>query len=109
MSTQKNVLRIEELRNRVAGQMEVAGELHDVLQMDFETHHDLNVADGTANGIDALRVAVQKVVPSLAAETVARFNLDQAQAILTLSGAGITGVERMFPNAIGPESSTSPA
>lgn len=104
------VLRLDQLRNKVAGQLEVEGKSHDVLQMDFATHHDFAAAaEGSADGVEALRTTVQKVVPTLDAETIDRLNMDQAQAIIAFSGAGIEAVERLFPNAVRPESETSPA
>jgi hypothetical protein len=104
------ILRIADLRAAIAGRMEdTASAPHDVLQMDFETHHDLKSAEGSADAIDVLRAAVRKVVPTLSDDEIAKYNMKQAEAILMLSGAGIAAVERLFPNAVRPESLISPA
>lgn len=113
MTQPKKILRIKNLRDIVAGEVEVerpdgSVEKHNVLQMDFDAHQALAAAEGSAESITVLREIVQKVVPTLAAETVGTFNPDTAQAILTLSGAGIDAVEKLFPNAVSPEPPTSP-
>lgn len=110
MATERKVLYLDELRNRVAGQFDLDGKKHDVLQIDFETHQRLTASDGTADSLAAIRESVRKVAPTLTEEQLLGMNLDMAQAVLTLSGAGIAAVEVMFPNAVRPESSsTSPA
>jgi hypothetical protein len=110
MSTQKKILSIAELRKRTAGEMEFEdGERHDVLQMDFETHQRLSAVDDSPDSFAVLRDVVRKVVPSLRDEQIMGLTPEIAQAILTMSGAGIAAVERLFPNAVRPEGQTSPA
>ena len=105
----KKVLKLNALRNPVAGQIELAdGSVHDVLTMDFGTHHSLESADAK-DSVSAVREAVRKVVPSLTDQEVDALQIEEGQAIMTLSGAGIEAVEKMFPNAVRPEGQTSPA
>ena len=109
MTTPK-VLRLADVQNAVAGPLVTAkGVRHDVRQLDFDAHQALQQADD-ATGIDVLRSAVGRVVPTMTPEEIGALTVASAQAILMLAGAGIAAVEGAFPNAVGPETTqTSPA
>lgn len=101
------ILRIDVLRARVVGQIDLDGAKHDVRPMTFAAHALLASAEDK-NSIAAMREAVHLVVPTLTGEQLDALDADIGKAILTLAGAGIEAVEQAFPNAVSPESPTSP-
>ena len=105
------ILRIAEIQSSVVGQMEwPVGTIHDVRPLTFDTHQRLQHAESSADSLSELRACVAEVVPTMATEDLGRLAATSAQAILMLAGAGIEAVEKMFPNAVRPETpSTSPA
>lgn len=104
MAETKKVVRLAPLRDLVAGQIEDnSGKVHDVRQLDFDENQRLAEADGTANGITAIRNAVKRVVPTMSDAEIGTLTTDQAQVILTLAGAGMQAVEKLFPNVLGSE------
>lgn len=110
MTTTK-ILRIAEIQAALAGQVEgPTGTIHDVRPLTFDTHQRLTAADGSGDSVAELRACVEAVVPTMTAAEVGGLTSASAQAILMLAGAGIEAVEKMFPNAVRPAtSSTSPA
>lgn len=105
--SQKKILRIDVLRSRIVGEIEIDGASHNVKPMTFAAHQTLEGADDRSS-IAAMRDAVRLVVPTLSDEQLASLDADIGKAILTLAGAGIEAVEALFPNAVSPEGPTSP-
>lgn len=105
------ILRVAEIQATVVGRVEgPTGVLHDVLPLTFDTHQRLAAAEGSANSLAELRACVESVVPTMSAAEVGGLTAQSAEAILMLAGAGIEAVEKMFPNAVRPETPpTSPA
>lgn len=100
MTIVKKKLRIAELCNSVAGTMEdLAGQDHNVLQLDLETQQAIEQGDGS---METVRAAVKKAVPTLPDGEIGKYTFDQLQAILMMAGAGIDAVEKAFPNAVRP-------
>ena len=112
MSTNgKKILRIDALKNTVAGVLEIDGAEHNVLQPTLRAQQVVLALQesATSENLAELLKAVRQVVPSLSDEQFESLNTDQALAIMTLAGGNIEAVEKAFPNAVGPESnSTSP-
>lgn len=101
-------LRFESVRRRVAGEIEIDGCIHPVLQMDVATQETLEKPD-PGDGLKVAREAVRKLVPSITNEDLGVLYFDDLEKILMLAGAGLEAVEKAFPNASGPEGQTSPA
>lgn len=100
-------VRLDAIRAPVLGVVVFEGTDHEVRQMNFETHHLLESVRESGD-VAGLRQAVASVVPTLTAEQVGRLNFDQAEAILSIAGGNIAKVEQLFPNAVSPETPTSP-
>lgn len=108
--TEKIVLKVGNLRNAVAGEMEDStGRLHDVLSITFDQQQALLAQDESVDEMTRVRRLVAELVPTLAAAELGTYNLEQAKAITAVASAGVRAVERAFPNAVGPASGTSPA
>lgn len=108
MSDKPKVLRLDTLANKVAGQVDVGGKLHDVLQLSLRRQQRI-LAPKEGDDIDAVLENVRVAVPTLSDGEIDGLNFDQTQAILALSSANIDAVERLFPNAVSPEQApTSP-
>lgn len=105
------ILRVAEIQAASVGQVEgPTGVVHDVRPLTFDTHQRLAAAEGAANSLAELRACVEAVVPTMSAAEVGGLTSASAEAILMLAGAGIEAVEKMFPNAMRPETPpTSPA
>lgn len=105
------ILRLTDLQAKIVGQVEgPTGVVHDVRPLTFDTHQRLATAEGSENSMTELQACVRAVVPTMTPEEIGQLTTESAQAILMLAGAGIEAVERMFPNAVRPETpSTSPA
>lgn len=108
----KKVLRIAELRNAVAGQIEDStGRLHDVRQIDLETYQAFKNPPDGVDEFEYIFEVAKKLVPSLPLEELQSLGLEAARAITMMAGGGIDLVEAQFPNAVRPATavSTSPA
>jgi hypothetical protein len=104
----KKVIAISTARKKVMGQIDVDGVLTDVHQLDFGTMQMLEAAEATSNYLSAVRDAVVALCPSLSAEQVSNMGLDDGRMIVLYAGGGVRAVEAMFPNAVSPETPTSP-
>lgn len=99
---------IEELRNPVAGVIEVNGEPYNVLKFRGHQYQEAASFDGETSMMRFYEL-VAKVVPSLPWDAVLEFDAAQCAALLVMAGQGIAAVERLFPNAVSPDGgSTSP-
>lgn len=106
----KKVLRIAELRAVVVGQIEdSSGKLHDVLSINLQQYQAFRKPPEGQDDFELMREIVSQLVPTLPAEELGKLNVEGGKAITALAGGGIEVVEEMFPNAVGPASSTSPA
>lgn len=111
MAEARKMLTIDTLRRRVVDTITVDGKRHDVLALDFATHEMLEKSEtlSPGEGVAAVRRAVKYVVPTLTDEEIGRLEVDHAQQILMLANSNVEVVEKMFPNAVRPETtSTSP-
>jgi hypothetical protein len=114
--SERVVLRVAELRNAVAGQMQdFAGNVHDILSITHEQHqglmatHVANPDAPTPDEMTRVRRLVEQLVPTLSKEEILKYNLEICKAITATATAGIKAVESAYPNAVGPASMTSPA
>lgn len=98
MATEKRkVLSVSAITSE--GVAEINGKEHNVRALTFDEHHKLDSATAK-DSVNVVRECVKAVCPTLSDEEVGALSLDQGQAILTLAGSGIAGVEALFPNAV---------
>jgi hypothetical protein len=107
VSTEKKVLSLTELRNPVAGVIELNGEQHKVMKYTGVQYQRAALFRPESPAIE-LYDLVKAVVPSLEQDVLLSLDKDLCSAILMLASQGIQAVELYFPNAPGPKAQTSP-
>lgn len=108
----KKILRLDLIESPVAGQFSLGdGKEHDVRQPNIRQQQILVAIEQapSAEGLLEMQAVVRQLVPSLSDEQFGSLSNEQLQAIVTLASSNIDVVEKMFPNAVSPETAqTSP-
>lgn len=109
MSDNGKVLDLRSLQNAIAGKIEIKEGRHDVLRFNAEQYQiALNLQTDPMLAIERTVALVVEIVPTLTVEQVRKQDPLVLQAIITLASQGIAAVEKLFPNAASPETSTFP-
>lgn len=112
MMKPKKILRLDLIESPIAGTMELAnGDRHDVLQPTVRQQQVLVAVEqnpGAADFLEMYRV-VRELVPTLTDDQFGALSNEQVTAIVTMASGNIEAVEKLFPNAVSPETvPTSP-
>ncbi len=108
MADETKVFDVDRLGATVAGYITVNKRRHDVLQIKGRQQQSLRSATGRQY-TERLYQVVAEVAPTLTPEEVGELNVDQANAIMGVSGAGVEAIEALYPpNADSPATPTSP-
>lgn len=112
MTNPRKILRLDLIESPVAGQFDLGdGKLHDVLQPTIRQQQILISIESnpTAASFDEMHAVVRALVPSLSDEQFGALSNEQVTAIVTMATGNIDAVEKLFPNAVSPETPpTSP-
>lgn len=108
MNAPRKIVSISTTRRRVVASVEIDAKLYDVHAIVANDHAELKVAED-AGDVPGMVAIARRLVPEAPEEAFGRMEQEQLQQILILAGTGIEAVEKMFPNAVRPETSTSPA
>lgn len=114
MTAHRKILRLDRIQHPVAGQfqLEPNGTIHDVLQPTVSGQQALVAIESDPSAkreIAELHALVRALVPSLTDEEFGKLTDPQITAIVTLASSNIDIVEKLFPNAVSPETDpTSP-
>lgn len=108
MTSDKKVVSLTQLRDPVAGHVELDGTTYAVRKLTGGQYERLSAMTADSPAVDAYNL-VQEIVPDLPDEVRLALDKDLVAVIMTLASNGIKAVEALFPNGKSPETrSTSP-
>lgn len=106
MSTPKKVFDLTAHCDPVAGIIKVKDISYDVLKFNGLQYQQVQLMSNNTP-VSEMYDLVAAVVPSLPDSERMTFDRDMCGLVLMMAGQGVEAVERLFPNAPSPETSTS--
>jgi len=107
--TNGKVIDLRSLQNAIAGKVELNDGVHDVRKLTAE-QYQIVLGNQEADEATQLALSIDMAAEctGIPIEAIRKFPPDAIRGIVTLAGAGVAAVEKLFPNGNSPEASTSP-
>lgn len=98
---------VDALADEFMGELRVLGAMRKVRQPDGK-HYRMGIRLQTQPSVNEAYELAGWLVPELTSEEVESLNIHQVMAIATFAGAGVAGVESLYPNAVRPAEPAPP-